>query len=161
MYIQYIYIIIYNIMLLYDSISTCTSFSMSRYKGFAFLYQFSMLFGPNRLIVRISVQSHPEIPGERKGISRIMYLYPRPISDRGDSGMFPYRLYHYLCRTLSISPCFGGCNLSQVAGAGSFASSPSPGEKRHGELWIEFFGTCSVFGSVSKPCTLGEHQNSL
>ena len=56
--IQYIYI--YNIMLLYDSMSTCTSFSMSRYKGFAFLYQFSMLFW----IVRISVQSHPEIPGE-------------------------------------------------------------------------------------------------
>ena len=33
-------------------------------KGLLFSTSFQCCSGPNRLIVRISVQSHPEIPGE-------------------------------------------------------------------------------------------------
>ena len=46
---------------------------------------------------------------------------------------------------LDLSPLLGGCKLSQVAGAGNFASSPALGvsnmrktwEKPYGELWTE------------------------
>ena len=54
----------------YDCTSTCTSFDMSKFKGLAMLLW------------------HPGFQEKVQGISRIMYIHPKPNkSNRGDSGM--------------------------------------------------------------------------
>ena len=60
-YIQYIYIVLCYCMIVFRRVQ---ALACPDTKGLLFSTSFQCCSGPNRLIVRISVQSHPEIPGE-------------------------------------------------------------------------------------------------